>query len=132
MNQRGGLCIENYVCIGLGGDGIGDTRWLLKNIKYMADDIQIIKTHDGVEICYGDVFWALENWEPKTYMAHLFHFGAAPTFSTLDSAKEYILLNKPSICINDLISPNADDCVAVDGFTKGDLKEIVKKKMNAL
>ena len=67
--------------------------------------LPLFTTEDGVDIFKNTKFWYIDNFIIKTYITREFSEieSSYKTFSTEEKAEEYILLNKPCICLKDLI-----------------------------
>ena len=104
---------------------------------YLSEAVKLkqplFTTEDGVDIFEGNnhYFYIDKNWwideihninklNYKTY-----HKGK-PLFSTKEKAKEYILMNKPCLSINDIINSKA----ILDTFGKLELEKLVQQKLN--
>ena len=81
-----------------------------KNYHVSLNSIHHIKkplftTEDGVDIFKNTKFWYIDNFIIKTYITREFSEieSSYKKFSTKEKAEEYILLNKPCICLKDLI-----------------------------
>ena len=67
--------------------------------------LPLFTTEDGVDIFKNTKFWYIDNFIIKTYITREFSEieSSYKKFSTKEKAEEYILLNKPCICLKDLI-----------------------------
>ena len=75
------------------------------NIKDLKVFKKLFTTEDGVDIFKNTKFWYIDNFIIKTYITREFSEieSSYKKFSTKEKAEEYILLNKPCICLKDLI-----------------------------
>ena len=91
----------------------------LINAKHIKKPI--FKTNDGVDIFEGDRVYSVTPSFCIGYSSSLKYKPIQPCFSTKEKAKEFILMNKPCLSINDI---NAYCNLSL--FT---LKELVKSKL---
>jgi hypothetical protein len=104
----------------------------IKDIKKAKQPL--FTTKDGVDI-YDSNYWfyIFKDWSGEIYKTNKRYcaegeidlFKSAYNFSTKEAAEEYILMNKPCLSINDVLS--VGQRVIVD---EGKLKQIVKNKLN--
>lgn len=102
---------------------------------FKLQDLEKVKqplftTEDGVDIFEGDTFTHTSGWaEPKVVIAKSskhtnYSLPMDKLFSTKEKAKEYILMNKPCLSINEILSLSK-------GFRdKEHLKKLVQQKLN--
>lgn len=125
------FCKAGYLRIGSSDYYIG-----INNIEHSKTPL--FTTEDGVDIYEGDyVCWIVNNKynhyiDIKDYRKadrSMFTDGTIIYFSTKEAAEEYILMNKPCLSINDLLSNNNITSEALVGMTFRKLKELVKSKL---
>ena len=93
----------------------------------------IYLTHDGKDIFPEDIVWYVnkENFYHdyiKAYPEVKFNSDIRAYFLTEEAAQEYVLLNKPSISINELWEISSM-CMSNTAVTRV-LEELVKKRLN--
>ena len=98
----------------------------LKTLKKAEQPL--FTTKDGKDVFLGDRVWYV-NFELNLYDSKVdpnFHNGSKKCwiyFSTKELAEEYVILNKPCLCVNDVIN------LADMYWLSEQLKELVKKKL---
>lgn len=111
--------------------------WYLENITKLKQPL--FTTEDGVDIYKGDKFStvSLDTMELSTIDGLVGEY-ATPVkgfkyFSTKEAAKEYIIMNKPCLSINDLEELNnikkSFQSLGSLSITRNKLKELVKQKL---
>lgn len=104
----------------------------------------LFTTEDGVNIKVGDTYWVLNtkfnDWifEEKAARDNINYFYKDKSyaektriyyFSTKEAAEEYVLMNKPCLSINAVLSINQWNLVETKTSTTKKLKELVKLKL---
>jgi hypothetical protein len=93
----------------------------------------LFTTEDGVDIFEDDDCYIIHNWFPLKTKAFSNDCGNTKTaykfvFSTKEAAEEYILMNKPCLSINDVLSMNQWNLTETKTSTTNKLKKLVKSK----
>ena len=95
-------------------------------INDITKRIPLFTTEDGVDIFEGDKFWYVNNIKTNGYCLNESNpnkpsdYKKVPDikdFSTKEKAKEYILMNKPCLSLNDLFSVVKQDRDGDNGFS---------------
>jgi hypothetical protein len=99
---------ESYVYVDLSDRGGWKRKVLLDNLSYFNDKI-VLTTNDGADLKFGDKYFVAS---PKSYQ--IFEASAGITFkterwkgcgfSTRELAEEWVLMNKPLLSLEDLLS----------------------------
>lgn len=90
---------------------------------------KLFTTEDGVEIFEDDTYYALEDNYKDIWLKVVKYIGCSEPngikqFSTKKAAEEYILMNKPCLSINDVISMSISTA-----WDLGKIKELVKERL---
>jgi hypothetical protein len=97
----------------------------------------LFTTEDGVEIFKGDEYHSIlinSLYYQGKYTSETPNYGkftnpnSCKTFSTKETAEEYILMNKPCLSINDVLSMNQWNLTETKTSTTNKLKKLVKSK----
>ena len=104
----------------------GEAMQALGHLKHAKKPL--FTTEDGVDVFEGSICWivgphffSMYKWTNPTSIPLIFN---EKYFSTEEAAKEYILMNKPCLCINDLMKASS---ITYCNLTA--LKELVKSKL---
>lgn len=118
---------------------VGDTVWLcgeennwsmcIKNGKKAVERIPLFYADGGETPIYeGDKYWHVNtNFHITEFIAYVGSYGK-DMISSLEKANEYVLMNKPCLSINDIITGNHILPLAETFILK--LKELAKEKLN--
>lgn len=81
--------------------GFGD--WL-SNIEKVKAKEKLFTTEDGVDIFKGDIYWFVTNMFDVLYEDSATEYISIGNirFSTREKAREYVLMNKPCLSVNDI------------------------------
>jgi hypothetical protein len=120
---RGGIYYQNSVNSGIWkafSNVKAAQHWL--KIKYPD---KLFTTNDNVDIYRGDEYYSINDfWEITEHDTRII-INCNPTFSTKEAAKEYILMNKPCLSLNDVFST----VTWLENSNRKLLKELVIKKL---
>ncbi len=89
----------------------------------------LFKTADGVDIYEGDNWVRIRLSDFSILGIYGDAIGKIKTFSTKEAAEEYVIMNKPCLSINDIITPGKVFEVTLNDVYIDKLKQIVKNKL---
>lgn len=119
--------------IAIGDNGIYLNCSLLKNVQQVKKPL--FTTEDGVDIFEGNYWFYVKEGSAKIVKTNVFKYGGLPQnkkpvkrFSTEEAAEEYVLLNKPQLSINDIVSMFKTLRSFDDNMKIRKLKEFIKNK----
>lgn len=117
----------------------------LSSIQKVKESIPLLKTEDGVDYfqCDKRDLWrvfitntSFDMWKPyKMGLPQFINSKEEKYFSTEDAAKEYILMNKPCLSVNDVIGIMGTEVTPKYGFeinliSKERITDLAKQKIN--
>lgn len=76
----------------------------LSNIEKVKEKEKLFTTEDGVDIFKGDIYWFVTNMFDVLYEDSATEYISIGNirFSTREKAREYVLMNKPCLSVNDI------------------------------
>lgn len=140
------LTIHNPVCVGSPSEGFISTNKYFKDIEnayaYIAENTCLFITENNVKIYRNNEYFSVDSYfiinrfRTSSYATKkdFINFPKSiKTFSTLQAAREYVIMNKPVISLNDLLQPSNtpfDMNFSTNNLKK--LRQFVNSKMNFL
>lgn len=98
----------------------------LSNIEKIKQPL--FKTIDGKDIYEGDEFYIVVNWLSHSTIATQRHVAFKDGFSTREKAREYVLMNKPCLSVNDVMSFTFSENVHIKRLQE-EITELAKSKI---
>ena len=106
---------------------------LLKSKQLQHIKQPLFTTEDGVDIFEGDEYWSVNKQDlflkdavaKNSINVCNFTNGLYLLFSTKEKAEEYIIMNKPVLCLQDIINTNVYAPIFMEK-----IKKIIEQKLN--